>query len=93
MRAVHVFTVAAALALGASLATVDRASAKGLLEASPTTDSASRVGQPRIEDVKFETDTAQPPKAGSAVFFNRGVMQMLTPRKKAHKGPASNVSR
>jgi hypothetical protein len=93
MRAVHLFIASAVFVLGASFASVDRASAQALLQAAPPADSSSRTGQPRIEDVKFETDTAQPPKAGSAVFFNRGVMQVLTPRTKAGKGPASNVSR
>jgi hypothetical protein len=93
MRAVHLFAVSAVLVLGASLASVDRSQAQGLLEMAPPppADGSARAGQPRYEDVKLETHTALPPKAGSAIFLDGGPMEMLMPRKKARKGAGVNA--
>jgi len=89
MRTVHLFAVFAALVLGASLTPVDRAPAQTTLtlQAEPD-ESSARVGQPSYEDVKLETDTAQPPKVGSAIFLGREAMEALMPRKKARKSTA-----
>ena len=91
MRAVHLLAVSAALLLGANLASVDRAQAQGLLEMAPPADSSARTVQPRYEDVKFETDVAQAPKVGSAIFLNRGVLDVLMPGKKGRKAAASGI--
>lgn len=89
MRAVHLFTVAAGLALGASLTPIDWAPAQATLtlQAEPD-ESSARVGQPKYEDVKLEIDTAQPPKVASAIFLGREAMEALMPRKKAGNSAA-----
>lgn len=84
MRAVPLLAVSA-LVLGVSFVSVGRAPAQGVLEATPPVDSSARIGQPRYEDVKLETDTPQPPKAGSAIYLGRGTLEMLLQRKKAGK--------
>jgi len=71
MRIVHVFAVSAALALGASVATANLASAQGLLQASPMPDGSGQVGKPKDDDTKFQTGTALPPKTGALVYLNR----------------------
>jgi hypothetical protein len=70
MRAVHVFAVLAAFAVGAGIAPMDRAQAQGILDMSPPADSSAQIGQPKYDDIKFQTGTALPPKTGSVIFFN-----------------------
>jgi hypothetical protein len=87
MRVVHFFAVSAAVTLGASIVSLDRAQAQGLLEMAPPAASSAQIGQPKY-DIKFETGTAQPPKTGSAAFLNGRPMEWLTPLKKARAGAA-----
>ena len=71
MRAVHVFAVLAAFAVGAGIAPMDRAQAQGILDMSPPADSSAQIGQPKYDDIKLQTGIALPPKTGSAIFLNR----------------------
>jgi hypothetical protein len=83
MRSACIFAIFATLAVGASVASIDRAQAQGLLEASPPADVPVQTSTPKFEDI--HAGTALPPKTGSAVFLNNRPFQLVMPPRSVRK--------
>jgi hypothetical protein len=78
MRAIHILTVLAALALGTAFAP---AQAQDFILMTPPADTAGPAQPPTFEDLKAEIVTGQPPKAGSAMVFEPWPQEWRTPMK------------
>jgi hypothetical protein len=83
MRAIHILTVFAALALG--MAAVP-AQAQDMILAAPV-DTAGPTGPTTPEDLKAEVATVQPPKAGSTVVLEPWPSEWRTPLKNKRVTP------
>lgn len=77
MRKYCFFAIFAALALGASFASLDQAPTRHVLQMAPPEDSSARSFTPNDDDLKLETGTAAAPKTDWVVVLSGKLMELL----------------